>query len=427
MIFKRQFFFLPFIWAPLIGYFAFTFLNVGFYNFLAAWTWLSIICVLFDKLGKKQRINFPKYLKFLLIFVMYTIISDYLLVEKPINLKYLYSNRLASGFLAALLAENINVDKCFIKKAIRVSVIFLIIAFVIILFQQLIDPVFFVNIYDENILKKIGNIQSYEKRLPSIYSWTNLLDINFGFIGIATLLLSIYLLKKRKDVFIVLIITIILIFSFLSRGRWIMINASLTIAIYFIYKKFSIRNIIRNMLVLYLGVFFAIQLLEFAHIPVQKIINDRILERNKGGLEEGSAGTRIYAFVVFAKLFPEHPILGKGMLHSFGGHSKDTELVAALKGRSSQIHVGYLSLLYYYGIVGAIPFLLFLYFIMKKLYFEAKSSNFWGAFFVYLGFVLANWTLVNFTILYYGLIIALVFHNYYYNKTITKKQRIAIK
>ena len=128
MVFKKQIFFFPFIWAPILGYIVLTFLNIGFYNFLTAWTGLSLIYVLFNKLGKRQKINFPKYLKFLLVFVIYTILSDYLLADKSINVKYLYSNYLLAGFLAALLAENINVDKYFIKKVTRVNVFILLIA-----------------------------------------------------------------------------------------------------------------------------------------------------------------------------------------------------------------------------------------------------------------------------------------------------------
>ena len=405
-----------FVLSPILAIFTVLILNNAFYNALSAYVWLVVAVVIFDKIGKHQRIVFPKYLKYLLIFVLYTIISDHFLADKDLNVKYLYSNRLLSGFLAAFLAENINVSQSFIKKASFLSFVFLVFAFIVILYQQMVDETFLVNLASENTIAAIYNSDYIQRRLPSIYSWSSLLDLNFGFIGIITLIISKRMLERKKDYTILILILMALIFSFLTRGRWIMINAFLILIMYFNYKGVNIKNVILYGIISVLVIYSSISAMEYANIPVSKIINERIFENDKSRLENTSAETRIFAFIVFAELFPEHPVFGKGELHSFGGTSKDFELVNALGGRSSQIHVGYLSLLYYYGIIGAFPWLMFLFFLLKKLYLEAKESKFYGGFFVFFGFMLANWTLVNFSIFYYGLVLALVFHNYYYKK-----------
>jgi len=413
---NKSIFIFPFVLAPILAIIITSVFNIGFYNMLSAVTWFGAIIVIFDKLGKRDKIVFPIYLKYLLAFILYTIVSDYLLVGKTITIKYIYSNYLLSGFLAALMVENIKVSASFIKKASFLCLLFLLFAFFVIIYQQTINSFFLVNTNSLNTMSDLEGLDEIQKRLPSIYSWSSLMDLNYGFIGIATLIISKYMKENKSNYNVIALIAMTLIFSFLTRGRWMMINALLLLLMYFIFKGVNIKNIFVYGLLSFFVFIAMVQSLEFFNVPVTKIIDERILENNKGSIEEKSAGSRIFAFAVFGKLFPEHPIFGKGLLHSFGGQSKDFELVHALGGRSSQIHVGYLTLLYYYGIVGALPFLLFLYHLLKKLLKEAKQSQFYGAFFVFIGFALSNWTLVNFTIFYYGLTLAIVYHNFYFEK-----------
>jgi hypothetical protein len=139
----------------------------------------------------------------------------------------------------------------------------------------------------------------------------------------------------------------------------------------------------------------------------------RILEEDSGGFGYGASESRIFSFFVFAELFPEHPFLGKGEFHTFELASGDPELQSALINKSSQLHVGYLSLLYYYGIFGGILYFLFIYYLMKDFYIVAKKASRWGPFFVFVGFLFINFTLVYLPLYDVGLILAFVFHNYY--------------
>ena len=50
---------------------------------------------------------------------------------------------------------------------------------------------------------------------------------------------------------------------------------------------------------------------------------------------------------------------------------------------------------------------------MKYLYKTAKTHNFWGSYFAMFGFILANLTLVTFSIYEMGLVVALVFNKHF--------------
>jgi len=79
---------------------------------------------------------------------------------------------------------------------------------------------------------------------------------------------------------------------------------------------------------------------------------------------------------------------------------------------SSQIHVGYLSHLVSFGIVGSFFMFGFWFLLAKKLYKSAKYTKYWGSFFAFLIYLWAQTTLVYYSIFFYGLIFAFVFDKY---------------
>jgi len=402
--------------APVAAILCINIIDTGYYNLMSALFWFAFMFIVFDSVTKKRNLNFPIYLRYLLLFAIYTIISDFILAEKSLTVKYLYSNYILSGFIAAFVIENMKFTYPFISKITLLNIIMISFAFIVIIYQELIDDTFLVNQNATDTLSAMIKVQAYERRLPSIYSWTSLIDQNFGFIVIITCIISERILRHKKTFITLLFIIIAISFAFLTRNRWIMVNSFLIILMFFVQKGINIKNIIMYGLASVAIIAIGIQTLDFVHVPVKEIINNRILEKNEGGLGEGSAGTRIFAFTVFAKLFPDNPVFGKGELHAFEGTSKDYKLVNEIGFSSSQIHVGYLSLLYYYGILGALPFVFFLFSLLRKLRIESRQSGFWGGYFSFFGFLLANLTLVNFPIFYAGLILSLVIHKYYIDR-----------
>ncbi len=122
-----------------------------------------------------------------------------------------------------------------------------------------------------------------------------------------------------------------------------------------------------------------------------------------------SAETRILAFEVFSKVYPENPVIGTGGVNT-------TKMIQIIGGRSSQIHVGYLSLFYYFGLIGGLLYLAFMGSLLMRLWKRAKKSRYWGGFFALLAFAIANLTLVKLDLFFHGLLLALIFSNHFYNE-----------
>ena len=116
----------------------------------------------------------------------------------------------------------------------------------------------------------------------------------------------------------------------------------------------------------------------------------------------------------FLFYFPQKPFLGTGEL-------TDEIKAASQAVGSSHIHVGYLSHLVYYGIVGCFFLFGFLYLLMKELYNTAKNTNYWGSFFAFMVFLWSFATMSESSIFYPGLIFALIFDKYFRDNIILEK------
>jgi len=399
--------------STLVGFFCQVFLVVSYPFFMVAVFALAALVQIIDPAVFNVKYSFPKYAGYFALFVLYTIISDVFIAGRSLSIKYFYGNELLGSLLALLVVENYkNYNPKILNNHHFIFIVTIIAALVVILIQQTFDEMFFV--FEERVEMELGQYDVTENRLPSIFSWTGNLDIGFVFIPMLCLVTGYLLNKKKKSAPFYFIIGAIVVF--LSRNRWIMVNYLVMFFMYATYYRTSLKNFIKYSLGIIATLYIALTILSWANVPVQQIIDNRILEKSQGGLGEGSAGSRIVAIQVFTQLFPKNMLIGKGMLHGFGGESKDYELVRELAGRSSQIHIGYLSLLYYYGLVGGFLYLTFIVLITRKLYRDAKTTYYWGPFFGFLGLVLANFTLVSLSFFNAGLILCLFFNQVYLNR-----------
>lgn len=407
--------------GPFVAFFTRIYLDIGYYTVMGAIVLAAFMVQFIDFILMRKKYHFPKYTFYFLLFIGYSIVSDKYLAGKNLNLRYFYENRLISGYLILLMIENAKISYVFIKRYYKVCVGLIVVSLVVILYQQLFDKTFFVYIEGWFAKMFLINRRTFEARLPSIYSWIGPMDISFGFISYTAVVISIKFKGKSKLKYILLWLISALAYSLMAKSRWIMINALFLFVMYPVYIKINLRRFIQYLLISTMLVIVSFSILESLEVPVVKVLRERVLEEQKGGITQGSASSRLIAFIVFAKLFPQNPYFGKGHLHSTSGDSKDYQLVRELAGRSSQIHVGYLSLLYYYGLFGSALFLIFLYQIMRKFYRESRQTHFWGAFFAMMGFVLGNLTLVTFSIFWAGLIVAMIFQRYFMLEYTSKK------
>ncbi|MCA0931058.1 hypothetical protein LCM02_01265 [Lutimonas saemankumensis] len=308
------------------------------------------------------------------------------------------------------IIENIDIPKKYFKQILKISKIVLFIAFAVILIQQVINPNFFIR---TDLINLEHSRTSDEDRLLSIYSWLDLLAIGFSFVPVFILVIEENLRHKKSTV---LWLIAGLIFSLLCKSRWVMVNTMLVGIIYMIYSKNLGLLVFRLLILAPLLFTLLVYSLKPFNINIDGIIMDRVFEKRKGGLMSGSASTRILAFKAFDALYWQgDPVFGKGNIkYGMGGSGEqDYKLRRFLGGHSSQIHVGYLSLFYMYGIVGGAAFIMFLILLFKRLYQDAKITKAWAPMVGMLGFAVANLTLVWFSVFEMGFIIVLLANKYY--------------
>ena len=318
---------------------------------------------------------------------------------------------MVGAFNFLFIIENVPVSKRQFKFMISVSWKILIAAVLVIIIQQVYDPSFAVN-PNFRRLEFIKETSENKRVLVSIYSWIGeLLTVGFSFAPILILIVE-DLQKKNKKLFVWILMGIV--FALLSKARWIMLNTILVFVILIIPYRNKFNQFIKYLILLPVIFLFSFFVLDKVGIDVKGIVFERILESDKK-LSEKSAGTRILAFEAFNRFFWDQPFFGKGSIkYGLGGTGEqDYNLRSFLGGRSAQIHVGYLSLLYMYGLVGGSLFLIALYLLLSRLYKNAKLTGTWAPFLGFLGVVLANLTLVMFSFYEMGLIVVLAADKYY--------------
>ncbi|QCX39135.1 hypothetical protein FF125_12065 [Aureibaculum algae] len=399
--------------APVVAYILLGILKTDYNKNITVLMYFGVILLFFYAKNGKP-IKFPKYAFFYLLFTIYTYISEFYFLDRDFKTLYLVSNPMMSSLLILIIIENIEIRTKYMNIILKSSNILLIIAFVVILLQQIIGFEFMT---DPDYIEKWGGGDLVEGRLPSIYSYISSFAVGFGAIPIF-LIISEILLKSKKNNKLLIYILIGLLYAFLTKARWIMLNGLLIfLVLYFNHRK-NLTIFYKYLILVPLIMFSSLVFLDAYGLKTISILEERVLDKGKGGMTKGSGSTRLLAFVAFNQVYWDNPILGRGNVKygMAGTGEQDNKLKKALARKSSQLHVGYLSLFYIYGLVGGLLFLLFLYFILKKLYENAKKTNYYGPFVAFLGFATANLTLVTFTFFEMGLILALLFDKFYINK-----------
>ncbi len=377
------------------------------------------VILLFIFKTKGTKIKIPNYLIFYLLFIFYEFYSTFELLGRDFKYIYLLGYGPIGGFNMLLIIENIKIKKREFEFIFKWSRYVLIIAIITIILQQTVDS----SIFSDKWLIEDNADPIYgpnEFRLHSIYSWIDMVAYGFVFVPIFILIVEQAHRNKKS---IIIWITAGILYAFFTKSRWILLNSLFVFLILIINEKYKIWSFIRLLIIIPVISIGVIVLLNIANVNVDGILKDRILESNK---KEKSAGTRLIAFEAFNRLYWQSPLFGKGNIaYGMGGIEKqDYQLRSFLRGRSSQIHVGYLMLFYSFGIIGGFFFLAFLTLLLTKLYKDATKTTYWGPFLAVMGFALANLTLVMFSIFHIGFIFAMVANKYYIESQVRENSQI---
>ncbi len=382
---------------------------------------LPSVLVYLALLYERVRFKIPLYIWFYGLFVLYTIYSDVYISNLKFDNEFIRKNLGIAGFLMLIVIENVSLQRKQYIILLKISIVVIIVGFVIQMLQQVISPDFLS--YSDSTIK----IKKEEIRLESIYSWGSTITyFGLSFYPILAVIVDLGFLEKSKKPYWLLFIGFVA--AILNKSRFVLLNYLIILLLIPKRIELKIINYVRWVFVIVaiFGAFYFVA--PYLGFDTQKFVNERLLEVNSKNIEDSSAGTRIIAYKVFTKLFKEHKFLGKGNLHNIRTkqqkESRDVELVRALHGRSSQIHVGYLSLFYYYGYVGGCLYMLFLIALTRKLYREAKENDFWGSFTGWSMFLLSNLTLVHFDIFNMGMLMLLIFNKGIVSKNLEIKRKI---
>lgn len=409
-------FFLILLIYPLFSFIVFEGTGMDPNNVFGFICLIFLIYRLLNIYGSGANLIVPYYVIIFGIFTVYTIVSGIFVSNQLMEIgliKYLYSNPFLLTFIAFLVVENTDFSQKWISLATKILVLTLMLAAIVSIIQ-IYDPLFFrkADIFVQGLSS--DRLSEYYKNNPqeelngitlflegyrfSIYSFINDLSVGIDTIAIFSLLFA---LKSNSQIKTITIVIAAALVSFLSSSRWIMLNFLVVASqgVWTSENKFS--KGMKYSLYFIILLLFMIPILEFSGIDIQRFVQERLMSK--------SASTRLLAVEVFSRVYPDNPIFGTGGV--------DTQkMIQLIGGRSSQIHVGYLKLFYYYGLVGGLLYLTFLASFLTRLWKMARQSSYWGGFFAILAFAIANLTLVELNLFYYGLLLALIFSNHFYYK-----------
>ncbi len=401
-----EFIFLILLFTPFLSYI--TFGIYGKENFIY---YFQIFIIFYSTFllfyNKLFNIYIPKYLYFLFFYILYILFWSFF--NGTFEKKGFFFSEIREQiavFFILLLINNIKISDKFIKTSIQIIKATIIIAFLVSIYQ-FFNPSFFdaSELYRFKYFEKpnIDISNPYEGRRTSIFGYTDLNDIGLSFLPILSVFLGYYSHNKNKAY---LYFALGMVIAALSNTRYIIIGVVFLIFPLWKGSNFRIKHYLLNILTLSIVFIFTIILIQLIGYDLLDWFNVRLFA-------EGSIikTTRFGALENFLIFYPQTPIVGTGV------HMTPEIALASKFVGSSQIHVGYLSHLVSYGIIGS--FLLFGFWISltKELFKNAKISKYWGSFFAFIIFLWANLSLVMYSIFFYGLIFAIIFDRYFKEKS----------
>lgn len=348
----------------------------------------------------KNRLVVPLFAKFILFFALYRMISQFFHpIERHLITDIYHHILYFVNFLAVVIIYNTYFNDKFIERTINIIKITVVLAGIVSIIQ-----VFDSNFLNPNIFfgKDMDNLDSiYTIRRTSIFGLIHPLSLGLSFVPLLSILIG-YMLHEKKNFIIFLLIGGLV--TLLSNTRFIMIGFILITMQVVIQKEAKMSIYIKPIVTITISIFICLLILQKLGYDFKEWYQDRLMV--EGNFK---ATTRYEAIGNFLKFFPEKPLFGTG-----GMTSAIKE--ASLEIGSSQIHVGYLQALVFYGVIGCFFLFTFYYLLARRLYKLAKVTNYWGSFFSFLVFLWAFTTQTHESIFFYGLLFSLVFDKYYFEK-----------
>ena len=393
--FNQNFFQVLYPFFPIWAWFCLKFLHFPAEKILVFMLLPSISYIIWT-----MRVRFPAYLVFFSLFTVFHLWTIFYYDLLPSNtnwFNFFFSDYNVLALALFFVVENSNFEDDFIQRMNKFTLGIILVSLLVSIIQIKVPTFFFNNDSETN---DWDSIYMEDQRNASIYSWVSMNSVGVTFPFILAIMISVYEIRSKAFPLIALSGVVV---SFLTRARYVMISAIIAFSQLFIGKRIRATTKFYLIIGFIAGLALIIGAANVAGFDIQAVINERILEKDS---DMGSAKARILSYEVFLKKFPEHPYIG------VGPKTRD-DVVDLLGGEAPIIHVGYLSYLYYYGIFGASLLFICLILLVYDSWIVGKRYGFWGSFYGFTGFILANATFVYFNMSEMGIVMGLIYMRYY--------------
>jgi hypothetical protein len=309
-------------------------------------------------------------------------------------LKY-SSPYLAFFFFIVILNNTYSISYKLIKICNSVILITLAIAPVI-SFIQLILPGFSVVF---NQVSEIGNQSFYQIRRNSIFDLESNVAFSLSFLPVCTVLIS-RLLNDRSYSKLLFCLFLLAIPVLLSNTRVVMLGYLVIVTMAIIKSDSKVFGIFQRLFLVLIIASTSYLLLNMAGYNIDKFYDERIQE---GPLVNSP---RYSSYLAFLEVFPKQPIFGTG--------NPTSELIKdSLTMNRDFIHIGWLSHIATYGLLGSFLLFGFIFYLLKNLYKSARNTGFYAPIFAFSIYILANFTFVETNFYTSGLITVLVYSRFF--------------
>jgi len=400
-----QYFFILLLFSPLLSFFTLSVYNKSI-TFFTGILFVGIGLMSFSV--SYSNIKIPKYAWWLLLYTLFEFtvhqVWEYKIAYRILTSGILY-NKHFHVFFAIVLINNIKFSDNFFRIVIPIIKITVILAALVSILQLINSNILDASSLwykDEKDVVSLLNGDLYRDRRSSIFGYIDMNELGLSYIPLLSVLIGFLLFYRKRSYVPYLILGGIT--SILSNTRYVMIGYILITLQIFLYQRIRLIGLFKFLFTTIVLFVVFYQVLTYLGYNINSWFEYRIFV--EGSIKDTSRYRAIENFVLF---FPKYFVLGSGGM-------TDAIRSASASVGSSQIHVGYLAGLVYYGIIGSFFLFGFWFLLARKLYKTARLTNYWGSFFAFLVFLWANATLVYFHIFFYGIIFALVFDKYYADK-----------
>lgn len=398
-------FFYSMIILPIISIITYYTTHSYYHRFYIPFMIFTAMSVVVMSISRGYRLRIPAYLLVYTLFIVYYVIRVYtniLGAGAALNdvgasvdsktLSVILRDFQIRSFLLIFITETITPS----IKQIHIMVRLLVLLFLFGVFVSIVQTAVDRHFLAANLSQSDDaiSVSTYDARLVSIFGWISIQELGFS---IPMVLVSVLpLINKKKRMFLVYVLSGFLMIL-ISKFRYAMVGGVLSLLL----SSFSTRqryiNVFRYSIILIIAIIVSIYVVNAVGLDFNKLLHQR--------LESKSYESRILAVSVFAEFFPKNLWLGSGGVVT-------SDVKEALAERSSHIHVGWLSLFYYYGLVGGVLFVIFFILFMRNAYLVGKKSGYWSPFYVLVLFAVNNCTLSIHNLFLLGIFVMMVMKAY---------------